>query len=106
MRGEDLTPFFNTDEHAVVATISTPQGALVTEANVIFSSPVGEVQVGASEVAHLQPSFQAPTAELAGVKKDYIVTIDNAEGFSETYRVVRRENDGTGLSTAWLRKQQ
>jgi hypothetical protein len=106
MRDEDLTPFFNTDEHAVEATMQTPQGVLVATANVIFSTPVGELQVGAGEVAHLQPTFQAPTAELTGVKKDYIVRIWNeAESVEETYRVVRRENDGTGLSTVWLRKQ-
>ena len=102
---DDLTPFFNTDEHAVFADISTPEGALVNTVKVILSLPVGEVTVGPGEVTHLQPSFQAPTAELAGVRKDYIVAVDNAEGFPETYRVVRRESDGTGLSTVWLRKQ-
>jgi hypothetical protein len=100
MLGEDLSVFFDTDEHAVEAVIQTPQGVLVRTVNVILSLPVGEVAVGAGEVAHLQPSFQAPTAELAGVKKDYIV-----ETGGSTYSVVRRENDGTGLSTVWLRKQ-
>ena len=100
MRGEELTLFFNPDEHAVTATISTPAGVLVREVNVIFSKPVGEIQVGTAEVTSLQPSFQAPTAELQGVKANYIVTIEG-----ETFRVVRRENDGTGLSTVWLRKQ-
>jgi hypothetical protein len=105
MLGEDLTIFFNADEHAVEATITTPSGVLVTTVNVIFSSPVGEMQVGPGEVAHLQPTFQAPTAELMGVKKDYRAVIYNAEGYPETFSVVRRENDGTGLTTVWLRKQ-
>lgn len=105
MTGEDLTVFFNTNEHALVATVCTPQDVFVREVKVIFSAPVGEVAVGAGEVAHLQPTFQAPTAELEGVRKDYIVRIDDAEGSPVTYRVVRRENDGTGLSTVWLRKQ-
>jgi hypothetical protein len=100
MLGEDLTPFFNTDEHAVEAAIKTPQDVLVRTVNIILSLPVGEVAVGAGEVAHLQPSFQAPTVELVGVKKDYIV-----ETGGNTYRVVRRENDGTGLTTVWMRKQ-
>jgi hypothetical protein len=100
MRGEDLSLFFNTDEHAVEAVIKTSAGTLVATVNVILSLPVGEVAVGAGEVAHLQPTFQAPTAQLAGVKKDYIV-----ETGGSTYRVVRRENDGTGLSTVWMRKQ-
>jgi hypothetical protein len=100
MVGEDLSVFFNTDEHAVAAGIQTPQGAPVATIKVILSLPVAEVAVGAGEVAHLQPSFQAPTAELAGVKKDYIVVTGG-----NTYRVVRRENDGTGLTTVWMRKQ-
>lgn len=97
---DDLTPFFNLDEHAVEAAIQTPQGAAVRTIKVILSLPVGEVQVGAGEVAHLQPTFQCPTSDLAGVKKDYIAVIAGT-----TYRVVRRENDGTGLSTVWMVKQ-
>lgn len=97
---EDLTPFFNLDEHATEAIIKTPAGVLVRTVKVILSLPVGEVAVGDGEVAHLQPTFQAPTAQLTGVNKDYIV---EAGGFA--YRVVRRENDGTGLSTVWMRKQ-
>lgn len=100
MLGEDLSVFFDPDEHAVEADIKTPQGALVTTVNIILSLPVGEVAVGQGEVAHLQPSFQAPTAELAGVRKEYVV-----ETGGDTYRVVRRENDGTGLTTVWMRKQ-
>lgn len=100
MLGEDLTPFFNLAEHAVAAALKTPEGVAVRTVNVIFWEPVGEVEVGAGEVAHLQPSFQCPTADLEGVRKDYIAVIAGT-----TYRVVRRENDGTGLSTAWLRKQ-
>ena len=100
MRDEDLSPFFNLDEHAVEAAIKTPAGEAVRTIRVILSLPVGEVQVGAGEVAHLQPSFQAPTADLAGVTKNYTATIEGT-----TYGVVRRENDGTGLSTVWLVKQ-
>jgi hypothetical protein len=72
----------------------------VRTVNVIFAEPVEEFAVGASEVANLQPTFQAPTADLTGVRKDYI-----AEIAGDAYRVVRRKNDGTGLSTVWLRKQ-
>jgi hypothetical protein len=37
---EDLRIFFNPDEHAVEATISTPGGGLVGTVNVILSVPV------------------------------------------------------------------
>jgi hypothetical protein len=97
---EDLTPFFNLDEHAVEAAIKTPESVAVRTVKVILSLPVGEMQVGAGEVAHLQPSFQCPTAELEGVTKNYLAVVGGV-----TYRVVRRENDGTGLSTVFLGKQ-
>lgn len=97
---EDLTVFFNTAEHAVAATFKTPGGEVVRGAKVILSTPVQEVPLGAGEVAHLQPSIQCPTADLAGVRKNFVVEIG-----ADTYRVVRREDDGTGVSTAWLRKE-
>lgn len=102
---DDLTPFFDTDAFAVWAEFKTPDGSSVNETKVILSVPVGEVTVGEGEVAHLQPSLQCPTAEIEGVKKGYAVVIDNADGDPETYYVVRRESDGAGLSTVWLRKE-
>ncbi|HEX7958085.1 MAG TPA: hypothetical protein VF508_14150 [Pyrinomonadaceae bacterium] len=101
MRDEDLTPFFNLDEHAVEAAIKTPEGAAVRAIKVILSLPVQEMAVGqGGEVAHLQPNFQCPTADLEGVRQRYIAVIEGT-----TYRVVRRENDGTGLSTVFMVKQ-
>lgn len=101
MQGEDLSIFFNTDEHAVAATFKTDGGALVREANVIFSLPVQEMQVGAGQgVGQLQPSLQCPTADAEGVKKNYVVEVSGG-----TFRVVRKESDGTGISTVWLRKE-
>jgi hypothetical protein len=100
MIGADLSVFFGLDDFAVEAAIQTPDGADVRTIRVILSLPVGEVQVGAGEVTHLQPSFQAQTADPEGVRKGYKATIEGT-----TYAVVRRENDGTGLSTVWLSKQ-
>lgn len=98
--GEDLAPFFSLDEHAVEAALKTPQGAAVRTVRVILSLPVGEVQVGAGEVTHLRPSLLCATSDLEGVRENYLAVIGGA-----TYAVVRRENDGTGLTTAWLRRQ-
>lgn len=102
---DDLTPFFDTDAFALRAEFKTPQGATVRETKVILSLPVGEVAVGGGEVTHVQPSLQCPTAEIEGVKKGYTVTVQNADGTTTNYAVVRRENDGAGLSTVWLSKQ-
>ncbi len=101
---DDLTPFFDTDAFALRAEFKTPAGALVSETKVILSIPVGEVTLGPGEVTHLQPSLQCPTAEIGGVKKGYTVTVYD-DATTTNYTVVRRENDGTGLSTAWLVKQ-
>lgn len=98
---EDFSVFFNEAEHAVPATFKTPQGAVVGEASVILSLPVQEMQVGAGgEVAHLQPSVLCKAADVGGVKKNYTV-----EAGGDTYRVVRREADGTGLVTLFIAKQ-
>jgi hypothetical protein len=102
---DDLTPFFDTDAFALRADFKTPAGALAAETKVILSLPVGEMTVGAGEVAHVQPSLQCPTAEIEGVRKGYTVTVHNADATTANYAVVRRENDGTGLSTVWLVKQ-
>lgn len=99
MLGEDdLSVFFNPDEHAAAATIKEPGGALVRTANVIFNEPVQETQVGAGEVNHAQPSLMCPTADLAGVKKNYVFEIAG----KGTFRVVRQSSDGTGVSTVFL----
>ncbi|HEX8117929.1 MAG TPA: hypothetical protein VF521_11715 [Pyrinomonadaceae bacterium] len=102
---DDLTPFFDTGAFALWAEFKTPQGAVLRETKVILSLPVGEMAVGAGEVAHLQPSLQCPTAEIEGVKKGFTVAVHNADATTTNYTVVRRENDGTGLSTVWLSKQ-
>lgn len=102
---DDLTPFFDTDAFALRAEFKTPAGALVNEAKVILSIPVGEIALGAGEVSHQQPSLQCPTAEIGGVKKGYTVTVYDADATATNYTVVRRENDGAGLSTVWLVKQ-
>lgn len=98
MLGEDLSLFFNPDEHAVAATFKTPGGVPVRTANVIFTEPLQEMQFGQESVGHAQPSLQCPTADLDGVKKDYTVEIE-ARG---TFRVVRQLSDGTGVSTVLL----
>lgn len=100
--GEDLAPFFNTDEHAVAATIKTGEGVLVRAAAVIFSTPFREMPVGVpgSSVGQGQPRVLCKTADLAGVKKEFIFDIGGT-----VYRFVKSEDDGTGVSTAFLRKQ-
>lgn len=96
---EDLSVFFNVGEHASPATIKTPQGATLRSANVIFSTPVQEAGLGQVEVATQQPFLQIPTADLDGVKKDYVFDIG-----AKSYAVVRWEHDGTGVSVVYLRK--
>lgn len=97
---EDLSVFFNTGEHAVQTTIKDKDGVLVRSAAVIFWAPFDEMQVGVdSTVGHGQPRVQCRTADLAGVKKDYIFEIGDA-----SYRFVRKDDDGTGVSVAFLRE--
>lgn len=105
MLDEDLTIFFNRAEHAVRAVFSTPQGALVGEASVILSTPVQDMQLIADyQTKQLQPSIQCRTADVEGVRRNYKVEIDGPLGVT-TYHVTGRDDDGTGLSIVWLRKE-
>lgn len=97
---EDLSVFFNVEEHAISATIKTPQGATLRTASVIFSEPVNEVPLRPGEVTTQQPFLQCPTADLDGVKAEYVFDIG-----AKSYAVVRWEHDGTGVSVVHLRKR-
>lgn len=98
MVGEDLTPFFNTAENAVAATIKAPGGALVRTTKVIFTDPIQEMQFSQESADHTQPNFLCPTADLAGVAKGFTAEIAGRG----TFRIVRHTSDGTGVSTAYL----
>ena len=101
MLGDDLDHFFNPDEHAVAATVKKSDGTPVGTFNVILVTPVQDMALVASgSVSQLQPSIQGRTEDLGGVEKEYIVEAGGA-----TYRAVKRANDGTGVSTVWLRKE-
>jgi len=96
---EDLSPFFDTDDFAVAAIIKTAAGATVRTINVILTSSLAALNVLDGSVEAGQPSVLCQTADLTGVVvNEHKLTIDRT-----TYRITKREDDGTGVSTLQIR---
>ncbi len=97
---EDLTPFFDTGDFAVAATIKTSAGATVRSINVILTSALAGLQILGAEAIASEPSVLCKTADLAGVVlNSHTITIG-----AVTYRIVDRKDDGTGVTTLQIRK--
>lgn len=97
---ENFSPFFDTDEHAVQATIKTSVGATVRTAPVIWTNALGPLQVFDQQLETAQPSLLIQTANLAGVVlNEHTITVS-----AVTYRIIDRSDDGTGVSTLKVRK--
>jgi hypothetical protein len=96
---ENLATFFDTDSgFAVNATIKTGAGATVRTAKAIFTKPVQELQVFEQSLEASLPFLLLQTTDLAGVDHTHTFTIDAVQ-----YRIVKRNDDGTGLSIVWIK---
>lgn len=95
---EDLSPFFELSDFAVEATIKNGSTTVRT-AKVIFDSIAGPLDVLAAEVQAGSPKARIKTDDLAGVVLNTHTIVIN----SVTYRIVGREDDGTGVSTILLK---
>lgn len=94
---EDLTPFFDTNDFAVEATIKNPDNSTLRTANVIFDD--GRQNAGLLNAGIEVPNttMRCKTADLASVTHNHKVTIG-----ATTYRIINRQDDGTGVSTVAL----
>jgi hypothetical protein len=97
---EELSQFFDTDEHAVAAVVRNKAGATVRTINVILETPQQNVAIFDAEVEAGVPLAHCATADLAGVAHGYTLTIG-----ADVYVIVTHTSDGTGVSTVNLRKQ-
>ena len=96
---ENLAAFFDTSKgFAVAATIKTAAGATLRTANVILTKPIQDVALFEQALEASLPFLQIRTADLAGVDHTHTFTIDAA-----VYRIVKRNDDGTGLSIVWIK---
>ena len=82
---EDLTPFLDTDDFAVAATLP---GSPATTANVIFDNVYDEL----NDIEGSQPQALARASDFSAVAIDADITIN-----STTYRIKQKKPDGTGL---------
>ncbi len=95
---EDLTVFFDEAEHAVAATLKTSAGVMVRTLTVIVDTPLDELVSLSAGVEAGQPQVLCRTADIAAARHEYQLVIG-----ATTYRIVNHKDDGTGVSTVWLR---
>jgi len=97
---EDLSQFFDTEDgFAVEATIKKPDSSTLRTINGIFENPLIEIELAGADVEGEASTFVCLTSDLASVDHDHTFVI---EGVS--YRLVKRHDDGTGISNLWIRK--
>lgn len=89
---EDLTPFFNSAEFAVLATL--PGGEVV---QVLFDRPYGESFDG--QAAGYSPRAMGRTEDLAALAYGAVVVIDG-----QSWTVTSIQPDGHGVTTLKLRE--
>ena len=84
---EDLAPFFT--DFAVPCAVNGVQ------VRAIFERPYADPFGG--QVDATSPTLLAPSADLAGVERDSLITVDG-----QAYRVTTAQPDGTGLTLLTL----
>jgi len=97
---EDLSQFFDTTNgFAVDGTIKTSAGTTVRTVKAIFENPLSELSVLDANVEALMPMIRIQTSDMAGVDHTCTITINGI-----VHRIVKHLDDGTGISTVWIRK--
>lgn len=90
---DDLSAFFDENHFAVDATW---KGCAVRG---IFDNEFAEVEVGEVAVEGTQPRFMCKTSDVVALVADEDFTVGGV-----TYKTIRQEPDGTGISLVILRK--
>ena len=90
---EDLTIFFDTDDHAIAGSY-TATGASATTVNGILHDAY--VEVGGMESVRLV--FECATSDVSGAKQDDALTAE-----SNDYLVAEVQPDGTGVTVLILK---
>ena len=93
MFSEDLSIFFNSDEHAVKAIF---QGRYIDG---IFDNEYYPVDIGETEFESYQPRFMCAVADLTYVVNGSVLSINDTD-----YTVRSIQKDGTGLASLVLTK--
>lgn len=94
---EDLDVFFETDDFAVEAVI-TLSDASTRGVNVIFETPSQAVDIYDSAVVDDMPMLRIKTINLENVRRG-----DQIEVESKNYIIERMIDDGTGVSSVYLK---
>lgn len=109
---ENLGQFFDTGGFAEEATLEPPdggsgvtavdEGSMGGQLKVILETPMQSMQIFDLQVEGGLPLVYCQTSDLIalGAQRTWLLTV-----LGVTYAIVKREDDGTGVSTLHLRKQ-
>ena len=95
---EDLSQFFEIDDFAVEAVITLSNNTQKTVKVIFDKIPTTSILEDTAIVSD-GPKFIAATADLNGVKEHNQALIGG-----KTYKVAEVSDDGTGISTVYLKK--
>lgn len=95
---EDMTVFFDSDDHAVEATVyQTSIGFGGVSVKGIFDAESVFVDMGYAGADSIGSSFTCATSYIGTNKRNWYLDIDGTE-----YKIVRVQPDGTGVSVCQL----
>ena len=94
---ENLDQFFDTDDFAVDAVITLTNSSTVA-VKVIFNTPSQSVQIYNTDIEFDKPFCEIKTSDLNGVKRGNAILIN-----SVNYKIEKIVDDGTGVSTLYLK---
>lgn len=99
MFSEDLSLFFDTTNgFAVDVTLKTSGGSTVRTAKGILETPLQDLALLSADVEVQTPTLQLRTTDMASITHDHKIVIG-----ATTYRIVKHLDDGTGITTVWIR---
>lgn len=94
----ELGAFFDSDDGFAQQVTFTKQNGATVDAKVIFDREGIRIDADGLPIASTSPSLQAATADIAGVDKGAHVDIG-----IDRFLVSERRDDGTGVTTLFLR---
>jgi len=94
---EDMTVFFDTDDHAVIGDLHQVKDGSGVDVNGIFDNESVFIDTGYAGVDSSGPSFTCATSDISKINRNWYLNVNGAE-----YKIVRVSPDGSGVSVCQL----
>lgn len=92
---EDMSVFFNSDEFAIEAIVTTNDGTITIKG--IYDDALYIRDIGEADFEQTKPRFVCDTEMTTGIKRDMPISIDGKDA-----HIIDIIPDGTGLSTIYM----